>query len=125
VVAVTLPVEYGDVLFEVAMSTVAHGGRAPSPERLEELATNIEAVARQTRAGATLRAYSSDWADFVTWCATIGLVPLPARPATVAGYVSEMVRPPDDRRPLRVSTITRRLAAIGQIHKVAGQPNPC
>jgi len=43
----------------------------------------------------------------------------------VAAYVAEMADPPDDRAPSAVSTITRRLAAIGEGHKAAGHPNPC
>jgi len=50
---------------------------------------------------------------------------VPASPATVAGYVAELADPPDDRSAAAVSTITRRLAAIGEGHKVAGHPNPC
>ena len=55
----------------------------------------------------------------------VGLEALPAGPGTVAAYVAEMADPPDDRAPAAVSTITRRLAAIGEGHKVAGHLNPC
>ena len=70
-------------------------------------------------------AYATDWADFSTWCATIGLESLPATPGTVAGYVSELAFPPDDRAAAAISTITRRLAGIGQVHQLAGHANPC
>ncbi|HTT92595.1 MAG TPA: site-specific integrase, partial [Acidimicrobiales bacterium] len=39
--------------------------------------------------------------------------------------VSELAFPDDDRDPAAVSTITRRLAAIGQVHSLAGHDNPC
>ncbi|MDQ1419001.1 MAG: hypothetical protein QOJ52_963 [Acidimicrobiaceae bacterium] len=55
----------------------------------------------------------------------MGLQPLPATPGTVAGYLSELKCPPDDRRPLSMATMTRRLAALGQVHLVSGHPNPC
>ncbi len=55
---------------------------------------------------------------------TVGLGPLPAEPATVAGYVAELAFPDDDRPPAAVATITRRLAAIGQVHGLAGYDNP-
>lgn len=42
----------------------------------------------------------------------------------MAAYVAELADPPDDRGPRKVSTINRRLAAIGEGHKVAGFDNP-
>jgi site-specific recombinase XerD len=92
--------------------------------RLVDLEAKVARAVRRSRAEATLRAYRADWADFTTWCATLGLDPLPASPATVAAYVAELADPPDDRAPRAVSTITRRLAAIAEGHKVAGHDNP-
>ncbi len=92
---------------------------------MADLEAKIRRAVAQGRSEATLRAYATDWADFATWCRTVGFDPLPATPGMIAGYVSEMAFPPDDRAPAAVSTITRRLAGIGQVHQVAGQPNPC
>ncbi len=44
---------------------------------------------------------------------------LPAEPAAVAAYLAELADPPDDRAPLAMSTIERRVAALGEAHKAA------
>jgi len=49
----------------------------------------------------------------------------PASPESVAGYLSELGFPPDDREPATVSTLSRRLSAISQAHSLAGLGNPC
>jgi integrase len=120
--AVTPVVEDRDVLLELATTAPV---RPPSPERLADLEARIRRAVANGRSEATLRAYSTDWADFATWCRTVGFDPLPAAAGVVAGYVSEMAFPPDDRPPAAVSTITRRLAGIGQVHQLAGHSNPC
>jgi len=93
-------------------------------DRLADLEAKVARAVRRSRAEATLKAYRADWADFTTWCTTLGFDALPADPATVAAYVAELADPPDDRPPRTVSTISRRLAAIAEGHKVAGHPNP-
>jgi len=65
-----------------------------------------------------------DWANFTLWCDGIGASRLPAAPGVVAAYVAELADPPDDRAPATVSTITRRLAAVGEGHKATGRVNP-
>lgn len=95
-----------------------------SPERISELEAKIAAALARTKAPATVRAYRSDWADFVTWCATSGFDALPATAGTVAAYVAELAQPPDDRAPLKSSTITRRLSAISEAHRLAGFESP-
>ena len=109
----------------VQTTLVARTVSAGSLERLAQLEAKITRAVTHARASATLRAYRSDWADFTLWCGGVGLAALPASPATVAAYIAELADPPDDRAPAAVSTITRRLAAIGEGHQVAGQTNPC
>ena len=94
-------------------------------ERLAELDAKVADAVRSSRAEATLRAYTSDVADFREFCRAVGLEWMPAEPATVAAYIAELAAPPDDRAPLAASTIRRRLAGIGEAHKHAGVPNPC
>jgi site-specific recombinase XerD len=78
------------------------------------------------RAPATLAAYRSDLLDFTEWCRHLHLVALPASPATVATYLTELAQPSGDRaRPLAASTIQRRAAAISVAHQLAHGPNPC
>ena len=111
---------------EVLVDLVSDPARAAVvAERLEALEAKVAAAVVRSRAPATLRAYRSDWKDFAVFCEQLGVDALPASPAVVAGYVAELADPPDDRSPARVSTITRRLAAIGEGHKVGGHPNPC
>jgi len=121
---VTASSQDDDVLLELARSAVASTGSGPSPARLADLEARIAKAVAKGRSAATIRAYASDWSNFATWCETIGLEALPAAPATVAGYVAELAFPPDDRSPMAVSTITRRLAAIGQVHGLAHHRNP-
>ena len=71
------------------------------------------------RAPATVRAYRSDLRDFEAWCAAHGRVALPATPDTVADYLAALA---DSGR--RASTITRRLSAISQGHRLAGLETP-
>jgi integrase len=63
---------------------------------------------------ATKRAYRADWADFTGWCAIAGTPPLPADPATVAAYLASLATTHSR------SSLRRRLASIGQAHRLAG-----
>ncbi len=75
--------------------------------------------AAASRSDATRRAYASDWSDFCSWCSARGLDPLPARPDTLAAYLASLA---DAGR--KVTTIRRRVAAIGCAHKLKSFPNP-
>ncbi len=74
-------------------------------------------VAR-SKAPNTLRAYQSDWKDFVDWCSHAGRAALPASPETVALYAATLAEG------LKVSTIRRRLAAISKAHQYEGETSP-
>jgi site-specific recombinase XerD len=71
------------------------------------------------RAANTVRGYRADWADFTTWCATAGLEPLPADPATLTGYLTHLAG-----RGLKVGTLSRRLSAITFAHAVHDVADP-
>jgi integrase/recombinase XerD len=60
----------------------------------------------------TLRAYKVDIRSFVGWCSQHNLEPFPASPETLAAFVTHEA----ERR--SVSTIKRRLAALGKIHQL-------
>jgi site-specific recombinase XerD len=66
----------------------------------------------------TLRAYKSDWADFSRWCERHRLRAYPADPATVGLYIAALAETH------KVSTITRRLAAISKAHRDHGKCPP-
>jgi integrase len=70
------------------------------------------AYAADAHAAATRRAYRADWADFCSFCRAVGFTPLPATPATVAAYLASLATSH------AASTIARRLAAIGQAHRL-------
>src|SRR5690349_4612632 len=89
------------------------------------IAAQIQTTAERARdyrakakAANTLSAYRSDWNDFTTWCISRQLESLPAEPATVALYISDLAER------CKPSTITRRLATISQAHQQAGQATP-
>jgi len=63
---------------------------------------------KRVRAGATRRAYDSDWRIFTAWCTQHGLPSLPATPDIVAVFASDQAT-----ARLNPSTINRRVAAIG------------
>jgi site-specific recombinase XerD len=66
----------------------------------------------------TIRGYRADFADFDKWCDATGIESLPASPDTVATYLEQVavLKTP--------STVSRRMAAIGRIHRLLGHPNP-
>ncbi len=93
----------------------AEAGLADAEEQLHERA---RAFLRASKATSTLRAYRSDWAHFVAWCAGRGATSLPSHPETVALYLVALAA---THRP---ATITRRLTSIAKAHAAAGHPNP-
>src|SRR5689334_8963574 len=79
----------------------------------------VEEYAEASRSPATRRAYAQDWRDFKSWCEAHAVDDLPATPATIATYITDLA---EQRR--TVSTITRRLTAISQAHQLAGHSTP-
>jgi integrase len=72
--------------------------------------------ARKSSAPATLRAYKADWTHYAAWCGQAGFTPVPAAPATVGAYLASLGA---THAP---STIRRRLAAIGKMHRFNDLP---
>jgi integrase len=87
----------------------------PTPSGAAALAA-ARALARKSAAPATLRAYKADWTHYVAWCAAKNFVPVPADPATVGAYLAGMAA---THAP---TTIRRRLAAIGKMHRFNDLP---
>jgi site-specific recombinase XerD len=75
-----------------------------SPD-LEDLIEKARGYIHAAKSPATLRAYRTDFEDFVRFCAEHDLPHLPATPTTVALYIA------DRASSLRSATITRRLTA--------------
>ena len=88
--------------------------QTPTPDEARQIWEYLEAA----RSEATRAAYRSSLADFTAWCQARGLLALPAEPGTVARYLV------DRATTLKVSTLTRRLAAISQAHQAKGAESP-
>ena len=98
---------------------VLSGSIIPAQNRLGSELDSAKKYAAASRADATRKAYASDWRDFDSFCAARDLQALPAAPETLAIYLAALA---DAGR--KVSTIRRRVVAIGSIHKLAGHLNP-
>lgn len=88
------------------------------PVSLATYGEQAKDYARQAKSQNTRRAYASDWDDFARWCQPYAFVPLPARPETVALYLTALADA------LKPSTLGRRLATISQVHQAAGHETP-
>jgi integrase len=87
---------------------------------LARLLAQAEASFRLARAPATQRAYEHDWREFRVWCERNGLLPLPASPQAVILYSTDLTK----NQHKRWNTLSRRLAAISQLHQQAGYDAP-
>jgi integrase len=85
---------------------------------LAEIADRASEFINQSKAKNTVRAYRADWSHFETWCKAHGPSSLPARPDTVALYVTDLA---GTHKP---ATLTRRISAISQAHQIAGIDTP-
>ena len=92
----------------------------PAPTEAGQAALDAaQALGRNAAAPATLRAYRADWTHYAAWCAGMGFTPVPAPPATVGAYLASLAR---THAP---TTIRRRLAALGKMHRFNDLPwNP-
>lgn len=79
----------------------------------------VEACLAASRSPSTRRVYASQWRGFAAWCAERRLVPLPAEPSSVAGYLAAL-----GGSGASVSTVTVAAAAIRAVHLDAGLSNP-
>jgi len=93
---------------------------APPPEALARYLGQARRYASLSKSPRTLKAYESDWADFTEFCRRSAQPSLPAAPETVALYLTYLV----DEQTRKASTLTRRLAAISQVHQAAALPTP-
>lgn len=92
----------------------------PGGGLLARLLAQAEASFRAARASSTLRAYEHDWKQFRIWCGQNGLVPLPASAQAVILYSTDLTK----NQNKKWNTLSRRLAAISQLHQQAGFESP-
>jgi site-specific recombinase XerD len=99
-------------------NTLAGVNPSPLSASLAEIADRASEYAEHSKADATLKAYKSDWRDFLGWCKANQLSPIPAEPTTLALYLAACAES------LKVSTLQRRLASIAAAHRIAGFESP-
>ena len=89
---------------------------------MNNIITDIKALQEETllnlqnsKANNTVRAYKSDFNDFVIFCAQNGFKSLPSDPKIVSLYLTYL-----STKNAKMSTLKRRLVSIGVIHKLKG-----
>jgi integrase len=87
---------------------------------LARLQAQAEASFHAARAGSTLRAYQHDWQQFRAWCEQNRLLPLPASAQAIILYSTDLVK----NHHKKLNTLSRRLAAVSQMHQQAGFESP-
>jgi len=102
--------------------------RAPEqkflPAPLQELADRARGYVEAASSANTRRAYAADWKHFCAWCRRQGFPAFPAEPQVVGLYITACASGTAERggKPNAVSTIERRLSAIGWNCAQRGQP---
>ena len=88
---------------------------------MNELITDIKKLHEDTlnnlklsKANNTLRAYKSDFKDFVLFCTKHGFNSMPSEPKVVSLYLTHL------SANSKISTLRRRLVSIGVVHKLKG-----
>ena len=89
---------------------------------MNNIITDIKALQKETllnlkssKANNTIRAYKSDFNDFGIFCAQNGFKSLPTEPKIISLYLTHL-----STKEVKISTLKRRLVAIGIIHKLQG-----
>jgi integrase len=116
------PSDSAAVLGDVSAVRMSAGLPSPLPEinagvpaHLRDLTDRACTYVEAASSANTRRAYASDWKHFSAWCRRQNLSPLPPNPETVGLYITACASGAAERgaKPNSVSTIERRLAAIG------------
>ncbi len=94
------------------------------PAQLQDLTERARGYVEAASSANTRKAYASDWKHFSAWCRRQGLSPLPPDPEVVGLYITACASGTAERhmKPNAVSTIERRLAAIGWNCTQRGMP---
>jgi site-specific recombinase XerD len=92
------------------------------PKLKSEISTDIKKLEKETilnlehsKSLNTVRAYQSDFSDFVIFCTRNGFSSLPSEPKVVSLYITHL-----STNEAKMSTLKRRLVSIGVIHKLKG-----
>ena len=97
------------------------------PAHLQDLTTHARGYIEVASSANMRRAYQSDWKHFAAWCQRSNLSPLPPDPEVVGLYITACASgtAAPGAKPMTVSTIERRLAAIGWNCDQRGMPLDC
>ena len=105
---------------EHALAVIENG-----PGDIAPAVRNVRGYLDATMAKSTRDDYVRAWVHFGRWCMDRGFVALPAEVATVVLYVGVLAGDPaTPEAGERPSTLGKRLAAIGRIHRLAGHDPP-
>lgn len=120
---------------DVSAAQVSAGLPSPLPDantglpaHLQDLTDRARTYVEAASSANTRRAYASDWKHFAAWCRRQNLSPLPPDPQVVGLYItacasgSAVGTAARGMNPNTVSTIERRLAAIGWNCSQRGMP---
>ncbi|HCL66692.1 MAG TPA: integrase [Rhizobium sp.] len=100
----------------------------PLPAHLEQLTNRARCYVEAASSANTRRAYAAGWKHFAAWCRRQNLSPLPPDPQVVGLYItacafgSAIGTATRGMKPNTVSTIERRLSAIGWNCAQRGMP---
>lgn len=95
----------------------------PLPAQLQDLTDRARGYIEAASSANTRKAYAADWKHFSAWCRRQNLSPLPPDPEVVGLYITACASGSAERgaKPNTVSTIERRLSAIGWNYAQRGQ----
>jgi hypothetical protein len=96
---------------------------SPLPAHIQDLTDRARTYIEAASSANTRRAYAADWKHFAAWCRRSNMFPLPPDPQVVGLYVTACASGTAERgtKPNTVSTIERRLSAIGWNHAQHGE----
>ena len=103
----------------ISTAVVAAPAPPPLPAHLQDLTDRARGYVEAASSANTRKAYAADWKHFNAWCRRQNLSPLPPDPEVVGLYItacafgSAVGTATRGAKPNTVSTIERRLAAIG------------
>ncbi|CAK7260223.1 MULTISPECIES: tyrosine-type recombinase/integrase [unclassified Shinella] len=108
----------------MATAVAAPSASPALPAHLQDLTERARSYVEAASAANTRKAYASDWKHFSAWCRRQNVSPFPADPQVVGLYITACASGTAERggKPKTVSTIERRLAAIGWNCAQRGQP---
>lgn len=78
------------------------------------LLSATDQLALSARAPATLKAYQTDWRNFLSWCEAHDVPAMPAHPKTVSAWITWRLT-----QGRKAATIARGVAAVSRAHELA------